>query len=200
MSVETIINRIREEAETEIQAIRTEEAREVAAIRARAEQSAENAYNNRMAEGQREIRQLIASRESRTRIDAKRIVRQAREDVLNRCFDEVSAYLKTVRTRAEYPEFVHAMLEDSARNLGQSDIAVIVHPDDRSLAEECISRINKEGFSLFLSDEQINTDGGVVCMRVADRVVIDNTVEVRFVRLEREMIVAASGILFHGEP
>jgi hypothetical protein len=37
-------------------------------------------------------------------------------------------------------------------------------------------------------------------MRVADRVVIDNTVEVRFVRLEREMIVAASGILFHGEP
>ena len=78
MSVETIINRIREEAENEIQAIRAEEAREVAAIRARAEQSAENAYNNRMAEGQREIRQLIASRESRTRIDAKRIVRQAR--------------------------------------------------------------------------------------------------------------------------
>ncbi len=200
MSVETIISRIREEAEKEIQAIRAEEARELGIIRARSEQNAENAYNHRMAEGQREIRQLVASRESRTRIDAKRKVRETREEMLNQCFDEVSAYLKTIRTRDEYPAFINTMLEDSARNLGQSDISVTVHPDDRTLAKECISRINKEGFSLFLSDEQIKTNGGVICMRVSDRVVIDNTVEVRFVRLEREMIVTASDILFHGEP
>lgn len=199
MSVETIINRIREEAEAEIRTIRAEEACDVGAIRAQAEQKAEDAYNHRIAEGQREIRQLIASQESRTRIEAKRKVREVREEMLRQCFDEVSSYLKTIRTRPEYPSFLEAMITESAKNLGPSDIAVKVHPDDRRLAADSISRINQEGFSLILSEEPIITSGGVICERISDRVVIDNTVEVRFVRLEREMIVAASRILFHGE-
>lgn len=200
MSVETIINRIREEAETEIRTIRAEEACDVGTIRAQAEQKAEDAYNHRMAEGQREIRQIIASQESRTRIEAKRKVREVREEMLRHCFAEVTRYLRTIRTRPEYPGFVYAMLTESAKNLGPSDIAVKVHPDDRTLIAEIISRVNQDGFSLLLSDEQIDTGGGVICERISDQVVIDNTVEVRFVRLEREMIVAASRILFHGEP
>jgi len=200
MSVETIIKRIREEAEAEIRTIRAEEACDVGAIRDQAAQKAEDAYNHRLAEGRREIRQLIASQESRTRIEAKRKVREVREEMLRQCFADVSAYLKTIRTRPEYPAFVHAMLTESAKNLGQSDIAVKVHPDDRILAAEIISRVNQDGFLLFLSDEPIDTGGGVICERISDLVVIDNTVEVRFVRLEREMIVAASRILFHGEP
>ncbi|MCA1914862.1 V-type ATP synthase subunit E [Methanospirillum hungatei] len=199
MSVETIINRIREEAEGQIRTIRAEEACDVGAIRAQAEQKAEDAYNHRITEGQREIRLLIASQESRTRIEAKRKVREVREEMLRQCFDEVSLYLKTIRTRPEYPSFLQAMITESAKNLGPSDIAVKVHPDDRRLAADIISRINQEGFSLILSDEPVDTSGGVICERISDRVVIDNTVEVRFVRLEREMIVAASRILFHGE-
>jgi len=199
MSVETIIKRIREEAEAEIRTIRAEEACDVGVIRDQAAQKAEDAYNHRLAEGRREIRQLIASQESRTRIEAKRKVREVREEILRQCFDEVSLYLKTIRTKPEYPAFLQAMITESAKNLGPSDVIIKVHPDDRRLVADIISRINKEGFSLILSEEPIDTSGGVICERISDRVVIDNTVEVRFVRLEREMIVAASRILFHGE-
>ncbi|HOJ97485.1 MAG TPA: V-type ATP synthase subunit E [Methanospirillum sp.] len=199
MSVETIISRIREEAEKEIQAIRAEETCEVDAIRAQYEQKAENAYNHRLAEGLREIRQMIASMESRSRIEAKRKVREVREEMLSRCFQDVSAYLKNIRSTPEYPAFLSTMILDSARNLGPSEIAVRVHPDDRPLAAEIISTINKEGYSLSLSDEPVDTGGGAVCERIADGVFIDNTVEVRFVRLEREMIVNASKILFSGD-
>ena len=142
---------------------------------------------------------MIASMESRSRIEAKRKVREVREEMLSRCFQDVSAYLKNIRSTPEYPAFLSTMILDSARNLGPSEIAVRVHPDDRPLAAEIISTINKEGYSLSLSDEPVDTGGGAVCERIADGVFIDNTVEVRFVRLEREMIVNASKILFSGD-
>ncbi len=201
MSVQAIIKRIREDAERAISTIKAEETCEVEAIRAKSMQRAEDAYNHRMAEGLREIRQYIARSESKSRILANRIIREAKEELLSQCFADVLEYLKTIRSRPEYPQFLFTMLEDSARNLGHSQISVKVHRDDRSRAEEFISIINNDGFSLFLSDESVETFGGVICERLSDGVTIDNTVEVRFVRLEREMMSAASRILFqNGEP
>ena len=196
MSVDAIISRIREEAEKEVQAIRAEESCDISNIHAHADQKAEDLYNRRMAEGQREIRQYLASQQSRTRIDAKRKVRAVQEDIINRCFSEVTKHLRIIRNRDEYPIIFKFLLKECAENLGSSEILVQVHQKDRFLAEECIRELNQEGFSLRLSEQLIQTDGGVICVRVSDKVMIDNTLETRFTRMERELIVAASHILF----
>jgi len=196
MSVDIIINRIREEAEKEVQAIRAEEACDISNIRAHAEQKAEDAYNHRMAEGSREIRQMVAGRQSRSRIEANRRVRKVREDIISQCLSEVSENLKTIRQQDNYPDFFQSLLRECAENLGHSEVFVQVHPEDRLWAEEIILKMNKEGFSLHLSDHPVQTSGGVICERVSDNVVIDNTVETRFTRMQRDMIVIASEILF----
>lgn len=196
MSVDAIIHRIREEAEKEVRAIRAEESCDVSNIRTRAEQDADSAYNHRISEGQREIRQYIASQQSKTRIEANRTVREAKEEIINHCFSEVSGYLTSIRTQKEYPGLFQCLLKECAENLGHEDILVHVHPDDRPLAEHSILALNEEGYFLWLSDRDILTSGGVICERVSDLVSIDNTMETRFSRMEREMVIAASQILF----
>jgi vacuolar-type H+-ATPase subunit E/Vma4 len=74
----------------------------VGAIKAQAEQKAEDAYNHRIAEGQREISRLLQARNhGPDRGETKG--QEVREEMLRQCFAEVSAYLKTIRTRPEYP-------------------------------------------------------------------------------------------------
>lgn len=196
MSVDTIITRIREEADKEIRIIRSEETCDISHIRTQAEQKAEEAYNHRMAEGHREIRQYIASEQSRARIEAKRLVRKTREDIINECFKEVSVHLKEIRKKDEYPALFENLIRECVQNLGKSDILVQVHSDDRSLAETVMKKVNSEGFSIRISDDSIDTNGGVICIRISDNVSIDNTFETRVTRMEREMISIASQILF----
>lgn len=201
MSVDVIISRIREEAEKEVQAVRAEEASVLTSIRSKAQQKAEDIYNRRVAEGMREIRQNSASHQSKARIEAKRKVREVKEELIRECFSEVSGYLNTIRGRPEYPVLLKNLLLECAQNLGSSKVRVQVHSDDRLLAEDLIQAINLEGFSLHLSDAVIQTAGGVVCERVSDKIIIDNTVETRSARMKREMIVAASETLLqNGEP
>lgn len=196
MTVEAIINRIQREAEEEVRSIRAEEACELTNIRNLAEQRAEAAYNHRLSEGLREIRQNIASQQSRTRIEAKKLVRESKEDLINQCFRETEGYLQTLRTKKEYPALLKHLIEECMANLGGQEHIISVHPDDRKIASEIINSMQKDGNSIHLSDEPVMTTGGVICERVTDRVTIDNTVEARFSRMKRDMIVIVSKILF----
>ena len=196
MTVEAIINRIQREAEEEVRSIRAEEACELTNIRNLAEQRAEAAYNHRLSEGFREIRQNIASQQSRTRIEAKKLVRESKEDLINQCFKETEKYLQTLRIKNEYPSLLKHLIEECMVNLGGQEHIISVHPDDRKIVQEIINSMQKDGNSIHLSDEPVMTTGGVICERVTDRVTIDNTVEARFSRMKRDMIVAVSKILF----
>ncbi|NLV26813.1 MAG: hypothetical protein GXY48_06570 [Methanomicrobiales archaeon] len=201
MTVDAIISRIEKEVEEEIQAIRNEEYCEITNIRNLAEQKAEDAYNHRISEGWREIRQLVASGESRTRIDAQRKVREAREELISDCFEETRNQLRTIRRSDKYPVLLKNLLSDCIESLGNTEIVLFVHSDDRKIALDIINSLNKEGYSLSLSPDPVLTDGGVICERVSDKVIIDNTVEARFSRMQRDMVITASSILFHsGDP
>lgn len=196
MTYEAIINRIRSEADNEVRAIEAEAACELTDIRNLAEQKAEDAYNHRMSEGWREIRQYIASQQSKTRIEAKRLVREAKEDMLQQSFTKTSRYLKDIRKSDTYPVILRRLLDECVLNLGTADLLISVHPADRDIVREIIDEYRKEGYSISLSTQPVDTDGGVIGERVSDRVIIDNTIEARFSRMHRDLIVAASEILF----
>lgn len=196
MTADAIIQRIKEEAEKEVQTIRYEESCELTDIRNLAEQKAEDSYNRRISEGERDIRQYVTSQQSKIRIEAKRLVREEKEELINRCFAMARQELHTIRSSNEYPKTLENLLKECIDSLGNHEIYVYVHSDDRHAMQVIVNRMNGDGNSLILSDEPVHTSGGMICVRASDRVTIDNTVEARFSRMQRELIVAASKILF----
>jgi V/A-type H+-transporting ATPase subunit E len=193
MSLDTVVEDVREEARTRAEEIRNEGRERADEIVAEAEADAEELLEERELEVERKIEQEREQALSAAKLEAKQERLEARRDAL-----------QTVRERAEEElaglsgdrreELTRALLDASAEEFdgGDADVVVRGRAADEALLEEILA--DYEGFSL--SDETVDCLGGVVVESTASRVQVDNTFDSLLDSVWEDNLKDVSSILF----
>ncbi|HIH69390.1 V-type ATP synthase subunit E [Methermicoccus shengliensis] len=123
-----------------------------------------------------EARRLAASerreRLSSARLDARRMIVEAREEVVQRAIHQLWDVLESLRDSPEYQEMLRRAIQQGVRELGGS-ATVYAAPHDL----EKVKAIAAEFPSLVVSDEPLESRGGVVLVSPDGSVRFENTLE-----------------------
>jgi len=195
VGLEAIISRIQADAEAEAERIRADAAEQAEGLRRSGREEANEVYRAVLDAGMRDIRQEQARRHSQALIRARKITREARENIIARCFEEAAEGYATVRKSNGYPGILASLAEEGAAALGAGDLLISVREDDRELAEEIAARMSRAGRTVSVSDESLTASGGVVIMN-QQGIRVENTFEARTDRYHKGLLPGIAAILF----
>jgi V/A-type H+-transporting ATPase subunit E len=195
MGVETIIERIRNDANAERQQIEAESRSRVDRILMEAQTSAEHASQEIIRQGNREAAKASGRIISEARIKARQNVRTVKDELINQCFVEASGQLEKLASLPEYRQILKALIQEGARELAESDVLIIVNHRDRMLIGDIAGELADLGITITLSEETADTVGGVIVCTRSGGILVNNTFEARLRRLKKELLVDVSGIL-----
>ncbi|MGM0592541.1 MAG: V-type ATP synthase subunit E [Halobacteriota archaeon] len=170
MSLETVVEDIRDEARARAEEIRSAGQERADEIVAEAEADAEALLESRTAETERKIEQEREQALSSAKLEAKQQRLEARRDVLADVHDAVEEALVDIDgNRRE--ELTRSLLDAAAEEFeGDDDVSVYGRADDRELLESVLA--DYDGFSY---GGEYDCLGGVVVESTASRVRVNNT-------------------------
>jgi len=170
MSLETVAEEIREDAEERADAIREEAEAEAEEIVEQAEDDADEILAQAEAEVEREIDQLREQELSSAKLDAKHERMSARREALDDVRDRVESRIEDV-DGDERRELTEALLETSLAEFDEDEqLAVHYAPGDDSLVTDLVAdRPN------VVAAGEIDALGGVVVESETSRVRVKNT-------------------------
>ena len=169
MSLDTVVEDVRDEARARAEEIREAAESEADEIVAEAETDAERIREERLAEVDRQIDQEREQTLSSAKLEAKQERLGARRDVLEDVYDDVEAAIEGLdgdRRR----ELIETLLDATLAEFdGDDDVAVYTRPEDVGLVEELVEGRNAE------VDGEVDCLGGIVAESDASRVRVNNT-------------------------
>ena len=183
MSLEAILEAIHDAGDAqvgEIEArIRTQVYEILANARVEAEEIKEEAYNTAIAPAAKERSRII----HRARLEAIRVVGEAREALVDVTLERARGALAGLRTDRQYPEVLCRLLEEALAELKSSlehEAKIHLEADrrDRALLEGLLKHLDVD---LEVSYNQ-ECWGGLVARSEDGRVVVDNLLETRLER------------------
>lgn len=195
MSASAIINRIEKESFTEVSSILKLAEEEVKQILDAVDQTADHEYNRIVRSGERAVSQEIRELQSRMRIEARKRVRNARELLISRTFEEAARWLGEIRSHPAYPEIFSRLCEEGRVILESESILITIDQRDRLLADAIASEYAKTGITMIFTELQVPTAGGMIVHR-SDGAYVDNTIEARLERERRDLLIEIAEILF----
>ncbi|MCU4740949.1 V-type ATP synthase subunit E [Halobacteria archaeon AArc-m2/3/4] len=170
MSLDTVVEDIREEAHARAEDIRTEGEARAEEIESAAEADADEILESAEREVEREIEQLREQRLSSAKLEAKQQRLEARRDVLSQVREQVESEVADLE--GETREELTRTLLDAASV--EFDDGEDVHVYGRSEDEELLSSI-LEGYAGYEYAGTYNCLGGVVVESDQSRVRVNNT-------------------------
>ncbi|OYR55701.1 V-type ATP synthase subunit E [Halorubrum halodurans] len=169
MSLETVVEDVRDEARARAEEIREEADAEAEEIIAEAEADAERIREERLAEVERQIDQEREQTLSSAKLEAKQERLGARRDVLQDVYDGVEAAIADLEADRRR-ELTEAALDASLAEFDDDeDVAVYTRPEDVDLLEELVADRNAQ------VDGEVDCLGGVVAESDTSRVRVNNT-------------------------
>ncbi|KDS91823.1 ATP synthase subunit E [Halorubrum saccharovorum] len=169
MSLDTVVEDVRDEARARAEEIREAAESEADEIVAEAEADAERIREERLAEVDRQIDQEREQTLSSAKLEAKQERLGARRDVLEDVYDDVEAAIEGLdgdRRR----ELTETLLDATLAEFDDdADVAVYTHAEDVELVEELVADRNAE------VDGEVDCLGGVVAESDTSRVRVNNT-------------------------
>jgi V/A-type H+-transporting ATPase subunit E len=169
MSLDTVVEDIRDEARAQAEEIRAEADERAEEIVAEAEADAERIREEQQAETQREIDQEREQRLSGAKLEAKQARLEARREVLQKVRTEAEAAIATLEDGRE--ELTRALLEDAATEFGDdATVQVYGRADDQALLEEILEEYDGYEYA-----GEFDCLGGVVAESEGSRVRVKNT-------------------------
>ena len=169
MSLETVVEDIREEARARASEIRAGAEEDAKEVRESAEQDAEEIRKERLAEADREIEQEREQRLSSAKLEAKQARLEARRDVLESVHEEVETAIAGL-DGAERRELTEALLEVAAEEFDGDSVRVYGRGEDQELLETLLE--SHDGFEYA---GEVDCLGGVVVESDSSRVRVTNT-------------------------
>jgi len=172
MSLETVVEDIRDEARARAEEIRQEGDARAEEIVAEAEAEAERIREQREREVEREIEQEREQTLSAAKLEAKQKRLEARRDVLEDVRDRVEAAIADIGgDRRE--ELTRVLLDDAAEEFDDDEtIEVYCRPDDTDLVETILA---DDDYANFSHAGDYDCLGGVVVEGSSSRVRVNNT-------------------------
>ena len=172
MSLDTVVEDIREEARERAEEIREAADDEAESIVAEAEADAEEILADAEQEVEREIEQLREQRVSSARLEAKQRRLEARRDVLAEVRESVEERLASLDEETR-ESLTRALLDAAGEEFDEDDsVQVYTREADTDLLEEILA--DYEGYELAGTRECL---GGVVLESEASRVRVNNTLD-----------------------
>ncbi|WP_372913156.1 V-type ATP synthase subunit E [Salinigranum sp.] len=170
MSLETVVEDIRDEARARAEEIREEAEAEADDIVADAESDADDIIAERERAVERQIEQEREQALSSAKLEAKQQRLEARRDVLQDVHDEVEQAVADI-DGDEREELTRVLLDAAAEEFDDDDsVAVYGAPKDEALLTEILA--DYDGFTL---DGERDCLGGVVVESETSRVRVNNT-------------------------
>ncbi|OYR40873.1 MULTISPECIES: V-type ATP synthase subunit E [unclassified Halorubrum] len=169
MSLDTVVEDVRDEARARAEEIREAAESEADEIVAEAEADAERIREERLAEVDRQIDQEREQTLSSAKLEAKQERLGARRDVLEDVHDDVEAAIAGLDDDRRR-ELTETLLDASLAEFdGDADVAVYTRAEDVELLEELVADRNAE------VDGEVDCLGGVVAESDTSRVRVNNT-------------------------
>ena len=191
MSLDTVVEDIRDEAEAEAERILEEARAEAERIQESAEAEAEEIVETAESEVEREIERERDQRLSSANLEAKQQRLEARREALAAVRERVEAAIEDL-PEDERAELTRALLDDAAEEFADADaVAVYAREADQTLVEDILSEY--EGFSYAGSYDCL---GGVVVESEAGRLRVNNTFDSVLEDVWEENLKALSDTLF----
>ncbi|ELZ05140.1 V-type ATP synthase subunit E [Natrialba aegyptia] len=170
MSLDTVVEDIREEAHARAEDIRETGETRAEEIESAAEADAEEIVAEAEAEADREIEQLREQRLSSAKLEAKQKRLEARRDVLGNVREEVEAELASLEGDTR-EELTRDLLDAASSEFDEDDdVSVYGRSDDRELIESILA--NYDGYEFA---GEYDCLGGVVVESEQSRVRVNNT-------------------------
>ena len=169
MSLDTVVEDVRDEARARAEEIREAAEAEADEIIAEAEADAERIRDERLAEADRQIDQEREQTLSSAKLEAKQERLSARRDVLEDVYDDVEAAIESLDDDRRR-ELTEALLDATLAEFdADDDVAVYARAEDVELLEELVADRNAQ------VDGEIDCLGGVVAESDTSRVRVNNT-------------------------
>jgi V/A-type H+-transporting ATPase subunit E len=169
MSLDTVVEDIREEAEREADEIEAEAEERAEAIIAEAEADAEEIRDEIERETDREIEQEREQKLSGAKLEAKQARLEARRSVLQEVREDAEAAIADLEEGRE--ELTRALLDDAAAEFAEgASVEVYGRADDRELIESILA--DYDGYEYA---GEFDCLGGVVVESSESRVRVKNT-------------------------
>ena len=170
MSLETVVEDIRDEARARAEEVRTDGESRAEDILKEAERDAEEVLEEAEREVERQVAQEREQKVSSAKLEAKQQRLEARREVLEDVRDEVEARVADI-DGDEREELTRTLLEAATAEFdGDETVRVHGRADDEELLESVL-----EDFEGFEVGEPVDCLGGVVVESDASRVRVNNT-------------------------
>jgi len=189
MSLETVVEDIREQARDEAERIRGEAEEEAQAIIDEAEADAEEIREQRAREAEREVEQERDRTVSSAKLEAKQQRLEARRETLSSVRDSVEQELATLEDGRE--ELTAALLSDAATEFDEGPVRVYGRADDEQLVRALLEEY--DGFEWAGEHDCL---GGVVVESDASRVRVNNTFDSLLEDVWDDSLGEVSDVLF----
>jgi V/A-type H+-transporting ATPase subunit E len=172
MSLDTVVEDIRDEARARAEEIREDGERQAEEIKQDARDEADRILEERERDIERTIDQEREQAVSSAKLEAKQARLEARRDVLEDVHDRVEAAVADIDgDRRE--ELTRALLDDAAAEFGEDEaVSVYGRADDEDLLTELLAESTYANFELA---GEYDCLGGVVLEGDASRVRVNNT-------------------------
>ena len=168
MSLNTVVEDIREEAHEEAQRVREEADERAEGILEEAEADAERILEERREAVERRIDQEREQELSSAELEAKQERLEARRDALDGVRDAVEERIAGLEEDRE--ELTRALLEAASEEFGDGDVRVYGRGDDRELLESILA--DYDGYEWAGERDVL---GGVIVESEASRIRVNNT-------------------------
>jgi len=170
MSLETVVEDIKEQARARAAEIRKEAEADAEEIREEARQDAEGIREDRLAAAEREIEQEREQRLSSAKLEAKQARLEARRDVIGSVREDVEAAIAGLEDE-ERVALTRKLLDAAAEEFDDGEtLEVYGRDDDRELLESLVS--DDDGFEYAGT---VDCLGGVVVESDSSRIRVRNT-------------------------
>jgi V/A-type H+-transporting ATPase subunit E len=190
MSLDTVVEDIRDEARARADEIRAEADEEAERLLADAEADAEEIREQNERETERQIEQEREQKLSSAKLEAKQQRLEARRDILEAVRDEAEDAIAGLEDGRE--ELTRALLDDAAAEFDEgATVEVYGRADDRELIEGILA--DYEGFSY---GGEFDCLGGVVAESTGSRIRVKNTFDTVLDEVWEENLRSISDRLF----
>lgn len=190
MSLETVVEDIREEAEAEAAAIRAGAEEDAEAIIEEAEADAQQTLEEAERDVEQQIEREREQRLSSAALEAKQERLSARRDLLEDVYERVAQQL-TELPEDRREELTRTLIDAAAEEFGDHPVTVYGREDDQDLLEDIL-----EGESQYEVGGEVDCLGGVILESEASRVRVNNTFDAILEDVWEDNLKAISDRLF----
>lgn len=170
MSMDELVDALLSESKKEAKKITDKAEKEAKVIISEAEEK----EKKRLEQAEKEVRKRLESQEKErvawAHLEKKRILSEAKEEVVNRELENLFLGLSKLRTHSSYPKFLKDKTMDAVKELGTTPLTIrVVKGDKKHLSSLKISKAK--------ITEDLKASGGVLVENNSGTIVVDYTLE-----------------------